>query len=310
VDIRQLRYFVAIVEEGSVSRAARKLHVVQPALSQRLADLEADVGVQLLVRGAQGTAPTPAGEDLYQRALVIIKQLDAARLAVQGYSGALTGPVHVGLLRTAASAVTPHLFQRVQQQYPQVQLHIRIGYSAELAALIRAGRLDVGMHVFARGESKRQSLPIYSEGLCAVGPSSLLPSSGPLRIHDLAGIPLLLSLAQPSYALIVDCASRAGVTLSILGDVEDNPALLDICQSGAALTIQPETVAAIEASKRGLAVALLAEPGLERSVGLITSPDFQPTPAMVAVREILTSTLRDLFVASVERGRGSDQDQL
>lgn len=267
---------------------------MQPALSQRLADLESVVGVQLLVRSSQGAAPTPAGEDLYARALVIIKQVEAAQAAARSYSGHLAGAVHVGVLRTAASAVTPRLVLLTREKYPQIRLHVRVGYSAELASFVREGRVDIAMHVLPADEAKRQVPTIYSEGLCVVGPAQLMPRGRPLRIRDLDGIPLLLSSAQPSYTSIVDCAAHAGTTLCILGDVEDNRAALDICEAGAALTVQPESIAAIEARERGLAMALLAEPALKRSVGLITNPDIPPTAAVLAVQKVLADALQEL----------------
>ncbi|OYX86836.1 MAG: LysR family transcriptional regulator, partial [Azorhizobium sp. 32-67-21] len=87
MDLRQLRYFVTIVETGSFSKAAQRLHVAQPALSQHVRNMELDLGVELLFRSSQGVVPTEAGETLVRHARLILSQMEAAREAVRGSEG-------------------------------------------------------------------------------------------------------------------------------------------------------------------------------------------------------------------------------
>ena len=96
MDIRQLRYFVGIIEYGSLGKAAEKLYVAQPSLSQQIAKLEGDLGLTLLVRSPQGVKPTAAGQALYRHARLVIRQMEQLRQEVCEGTGAESGTVSPG----------------------------------------------------------------------------------------------------------------------------------------------------------------------------------------------------------------------
>ena len=97
MELRQLKYFVRIVEVGSLSRASQSLHVVQPALSQQISRLEDELGVKLLARSVRGVTPTEIGSAVYRHAQLILKQVDATRLIAQQADSGPAGPVAIGL---------------------------------------------------------------------------------------------------------------------------------------------------------------------------------------------------------------------
>lgn len=291
MDIRHLRYFIAIVDAGSLSQAARRLHIVQPALSQRMASLEAELGTQLLVRAAQGVAVTPAGQELYARALNIVKQLEAAQQAVRELDGGVGGTVNVGLLRTAARRIAPALFGALRAEHPTIVAQVRVGYSAELASLLKAGKVDVAMQVRAGEVAGQRGAVLYSERLCLVGPPELVPETASMSVDRLEGIPLLLSSIQPSYSTILRVAEAHEVSLAVVGGIEDDGAVLHVCESGAAATILPETSAAVEIRGRRLRLAVIDDEALRREVFLATNPDIPSTGAVLAVQNTLQRLL-------------------
>lgn len=301
MDIRQLRYFVAIVDSGSVSEASRTLHIVQPALSRRLSDLERELGVQLLVRGRHGVALTSAGTELYGRARGILKQIETAARAVQEKAGAAQGPVTIGLLRTAAPFIAAPLFAAIKSELPQVVPHVRVGYSAELLAQLRASQLDLTMRVLGPDESET---PVYSERLCLVGTEKLLPPRRrAMRLRDIIGIPLLVSPLQPSLSILLRCAADVGIELTTVGSVEDFGSALSLCESGFAAIVLAETSASIAVRRCKLVMQVVSEPQLTRRIALATNPDVPRTEAAAVAERILERLLRDLIRTPQPRTR-------
>src|SRR3954447_4649092 len=105
MELRQLRYFVAVVETGAVSRAAEMLHIVQPAVSQQLAHLEAELDTKLLIRSSKGAAPNDAGRAFYEHAKFILRQCDSAKSVLRATSSKVSGPVSIGLASTTAAVL-------------------------------------------------------------------------------------------------------------------------------------------------------------------------------------------------------------
>jgi LysR family nitrogen assimilation transcriptional regulator len=134
VELRQLRYYVAILDHGSLSRAARVLHVAQPALTQQLRQLEEELGTQLLHRTAQGMLATDAGKVFYEHAQAILKQVGDAKSAVAHSAEKPAGAVTVGLPQSISGALALPLLKAVRASYPDIN-SIAILQSAILAGM-------------------------------------------------------------------------------------------------------------------------------------------------------------------------------
>ena len=130
MDLRQLGFFVRIVESGSFSRAAKSLNVAQPSLSQRIKDLERELGVDLLHRSPTGVKPTDVGTIVADRARSILKQVDHLKTEVRGQAATPTGNVTVGLPTTMALHLTVPLVQQVREKLPGINLHVTEGIEA------------------------------------------------------------------------------------------------------------------------------------------------------------------------------------
>src|SRR3990167_1376500 len=143
MELRQLRYFVAIVDHGSLSRAAVVLHVAQPALTQQLRQLEADLGARLLHRSAQGVLPTDAGKTFYEHAQAILKQVGDAKSAVAQSTSGPAGSVALGIPQSVSGAFALPLLTAVRETYPEISLQLTEELSGNLIEQLKSGRINL-----------------------------------------------------------------------------------------------------------------------------------------------------------------------
>src|SRR6202045_1062338 len=145
MDIRQLRYFVGIVQAGSLSRAADQLHVAQSAVSHHLKSLESELDRQLLTRGPKGIILTDAGAVLYQHAEAILRHVESAKQAVTSALSGPSGHVSVGFPTTLATILGYELLLRIRSAYPQILLYLTNGNGALLRERLVNGRIDIAV---------------------------------------------------------------------------------------------------------------------------------------------------------------------
>ncbi|MFA7679807.1 MAG: LysR family transcriptional regulator [Pigmentiphaga sp.] len=290
MDLRQLRYFIAIVEHGSLSEAARQLHVVQPALSQRLADLEKSLNVQLLIRNRNGVTLTPAGAALYEHAPRLFKQISSIESLVQEKAGQLTGEVTIGVLRSMSALIGKRLFLTMKARLPHVRLNIRVGYTSELEKMLHEGKLDLAMQVTPY-KTKDPAI-VYFEHLFAVGTQTLLGAGNqPLRLTDLSSYPIIIASRQAAHMVLRAAAERQDIELNIIADIEDSQVLLDICETGTAITFLSGVAAQNSAQARGLSIRRLDDPNLSRQVKIAVNTQIPMTQAILETRAILEEIL-------------------
>jgi DNA-binding transcriptional LysR family regulator len=144
MELRHLRYFVAVAEARSFTRAAREIHVAQPALSVQVRQLEAEVGVALLDRSRRAVALTDAGEVMLAEARRLLAQLEVAVRAVRRTGEGTLGRLAVGFVPSAANATLPGLLRSFRQSHPDVRVHLHELAPDALVRDVQAGRLDVG----------------------------------------------------------------------------------------------------------------------------------------------------------------------
>jgi LysR family nitrogen assimilation transcriptional regulator len=292
MDLRQLRYFVAIVEAGSITDASRRLHVVQPAVSQRLAALEQELGVQLLVRTRSGVTPTAAGSELYARAKSIVKQVSVAEAATREMGGAVGGRVAIGLLRSVARFLAVPLFRELRARHPEIVPEIVVGYSADLVASVDATRLDIALRVAKPGEQGSADV-LYTEVLCLVGSQKwLVGKPETIELRDVGQVPLLVSPTQPIHAQLQALAQDSESAFNIVGSIESSEAIEELCCEGHAATFMSETSASRLLRTRPGTLAAVRLAGFERSVSLYAHPDVPKSAAVRACEKTLVDVSR------------------
>jgi DNA-binding transcriptional LysR family regulator len=170
--LEQLRYFVAVAEEGQFTRAARNLHVAQPALSQAISHLECELGVELLTRHARGVTPTPAGEVFLTKARVALAATRDAAMTARSLARAAAGTVEFGFLGLPPMTDAPHLFAAFAEQHPEAQLSFRgLPYPRGSLASWLAD-VDVALCHSPTPDPEVQVLPLWGEQRFVVAPDN------------------------------------------------------------------------------------------------------------------------------------------
>jgi len=298
--IRQLQYFVGIVEAGSISRAAQALHVAQPALSLQMNRLEEEVGVKLLDRGAHGATPTEAGAAVYRHAKQVLRQFEGtAAVAAQANSGP-SGPVVVGLPWTVASIIGLDLLRRVLAEYPAVQLQIIEGTSTLLGGAAEQGRLDMAI-VFDNSANAALALkPLAAEPLWLLGARGTLAGRRQLDLAQAAEFPLLL-LGRPNGVReqLEKAWSEIGVKPNIRAEINSPGLLLEAISEGMGYSILPSASLPGKGSRLKLDRVALEGGKLMRTAYLAIPRQFITTSAMECVADIIVSCVQK----SVRDGR-------
>jgi LysR family nitrogen assimilation transcriptional regulator len=297
VDIAHLRDFIAVVEAGSLSKAATRLHVSQPGLSQRMVQLEAHLAVRLLVRGPRGVLPTQAGTVLYRDAQQLVRQFDRLSQDVADGRHHLHGPVAAGLPTTVATPLAPALFSWTKEKHPGIHLQLFESMSGYLSELMLAGRLDLAA-VFREDAAPREAeVPLYSEELYLIGRPGRAPhSADEVPLSDLRTVPLVTPGDRSNLRALIDRAfANQGLVPRIVADVESLGTMIRIAESGEACTILPLSVVTGHRDRRDLDVRRIVDPVLRRHVAIRTGTDaYQPRDAVVAVLEGISEVTKRL----------------
>src|SRR5438552_5558785 len=186
MELRSLQYFVQIADEGSISRAAGKLGVAQPALTRRIKQLESELGAQLLTRLPRGVRLTGAGRDFLEHARKVMLEVSRARDRVRGNAGALRGRVMVGTSPTLAPLLLPGCVARARQQCPAVSLRLVEGFSPQLMDALLTGRLDLAVMTNPPRSPALALTPLISEPLVVIAPPGTRGTRAAFSLAEIA----------------------------------------------------------------------------------------------------------------------------
>jgi LysR family hca operon transcriptional activator len=243
MELRHLRYFVAVAEEGSLTNAAeRRLHTAQPSLSRQIRDLEAEVGVKLLERGARGIELTAAGRTFLDHARLALLQVeaagDAARRAAQPDKAAFV----IGFLTGAEVMWLPEVLRILREEQPGIEITLSSQSSPDLAGALMRGKVDVA---FLRREAQAPGLTfklLIKEPLVAVLPTGhRLAAQKEISPRDIAGeIYITPTRAAPVLKTVIDSyAAKSGITLKPQYDAENLSSAMSLVASTGGVTLLP-----------------------------------------------------------------------
>ncbi|CAB3801940.1 HTH-type transcriptional regulator ArgP [Paraburkholderia caffeinitolerans] len=303
MDVRQLRYFVNIVDYGSLGKAAEKLYVAQPSLSQQVAKLEDDLGVPLLVRSPQGVKPTAAGQALYRHARLVLHQMEQLRQEVREGVGAESGTVAIGFPTTMASVLAMPVFERVRERYPGIRLQLFESMSGYLNELLANGRLDLAILFRDTATPGISALPVLDEELYVLGEPGLPARARTCALAALADVPLVApGVANGLRLLLERTFAREQVPLNIVADVDSLPMLLSVAQSGAACTILPASALALRAPAERPKMRRIVDPTIRRPASICWPNALPVSSASLAVRRTLCELIEELRASGVWTG--------
>jgi DNA-binding transcriptional LysR family regulator len=254
IDLKQLRYFLAVAEEKSFSRAAERLHISQPPLSQQIMKLEAELGVRLFARTTRTFELTVAGKALMQEASELLARMRMTIDTIRQIDRGEVGRLRVGIVGSAMWGPIPSLLEEFQTKYPRVTwtLH-ELGPTVQYEAL-RAKQVDVGFwrepkldEDDLRHDNLRQEL-CYRENVCvAINEHHPLAASGEIDLMDIAQEPMLtLALDKSSFPrYLIECCVKAGFQPTIFQEANEPQTLLAMVGAGLGVTLMPETTSRI-----------------------------------------------------------------
>jgi LysR family transcriptional regulator, nitrogen assimilation regulatory protein len=295
VNLRQLKYFIGVVDAGNMTRAAEALNVAQTALSMQMRQLEEDLGIQLLVRHSRGIEPTDAGKVLHARALAILKQVDDARREVRAMSQSVNERVRFGITPALMVAIGADLIERVQETLPQVSFSLMEAMSHVLVENMLRGDLEYALCYDAPDLSQLSRTAFLQEDLVFV----TLPSHQPGETIALVSV-LDETLAMPDAAdtvrmAMAKSARDLGLELEVTYEVRSVAAMKNLTLKGIASCVLPFGSVVDEVRSGQLKAHRIVMPPIRRTLYLASAaqrPVLRCDAAIVAeVRSSLAGLL-------------------
>jgi DNA-binding transcriptional LysR family regulator len=250
IELRQLRYFIAVAEESHFGRAAVRLHMTQPPLSQTIQSLEAALGTPLFARTKRSVALTPAGIALLPEARRILQQANAlpnlARRAASGESGLLS----LSFVSSADYSVLPPLLREFRERYPLVQIDLREATTDVQLEDLMQGRIDAGLLIPPLHDKARAELDyvtVLSEPLILAVPQGLKALRGKksTSLKAVADMPLIIfprRIAPAFHDAIVGCFRDAGLTPRIGQEAIQMQTIVGLVSAGMGIALVPQSV--------------------------------------------------------------------
>lgn len=269
MELHQLRYFCAVADTGSFSRAAEQSHVSQPSLSQQILKLEDELGARLFDRLGRSVRLTDLGKTFLPRALAVLRELEAARGDVVEGKEFVGGPVTVGVIPTVAPYLLPPLLTSFSQKFPQVQLTVVEEITPVLLDRLRAGTIDVAILALPVRGHEFDAFPLLTERLFAALPRKHKLASRPsLSLKDLRAEPFLLLRDGHCFRdTAVAACDRARLHPRIVFESGQFSSILSMVGAGMGVSIVPEM--AVEQKSRCRYLKIADDQAI-RTIGIVT----------------------------------------
>jgi DNA-binding transcriptional LysR family regulator len=283
VELRQLEYFVAVARHRHFGRAAEAVYVTQPALSQQVRRLEAELGLALLRRTNRGVELTPAGEDLLARAETILAEVAGARGAMDEHAGVVRGAVRVAAT-TADALRLPEVLAAFHRDHPGVRVALRHASVGEVLALLRSGAVDLG--VVSLADEAAEGLKVtrlVEEPLRAIASPDEPFGAVVVGVEDLQGRPFVLGEPGSALrALVMDACQHHGFSPVPLLEVGDPATVRFLVSAGLGVSLVP--LSWLEPPGPPVSVAALVEPAPRHALSLLAAGELPPAGRILAQR--------------------------
>lgn len=246
IDIRQLKYFIAVAETSHVGRAAELLNISQPPLSRQIALLEQELGAALFVRHAKGVTLTPAGEQFFIDAKSVVASLEQACRNARQVAQGKAGDLSIGFMMHAAYNIIPSLTKAFITQYPDIQLKLQEVVPGELVEQLQKGEFDAAIMMNPGLRRGLQHLPLSEESLCLALPEAHpLAKKSLINAVDLAGESQLATPQKVAPILrdaIEGYCREAGFEPTFLLETQLQQTIVSLVAEGLGIAMVPETM--------------------------------------------------------------------
>ena len=250
MDLRRLRYFVAVAEELHFGRAAQRLNISQPPLSVQIRTLEREIGAPLLIRTQRRVELTEAGRVLLEEARRLLGQAEAAVIHVRRAAEGTVGRLTIGFVSTVDYSILPLLVRRFRQKYPGITLKLLELTGDRQQALLQSGELDLGLSILPSPASDLTMRPVFREPLIAAVPASHpLAARRRAALRSLAAEPFIQfprDLAPGLYDLAIAACQKAGFTPNLSQEAIQMQTILGLVAAGLGVAVVPRCMSKLQ----------------------------------------------------------------
>ena len=243
MDIRQLLYFTTIAEEGSISSAAKKLHLSQPPLSYQMKLLEEELHLPLIERSARGIELTEAGRVLYKRAQGILELSELTRKEMLAMASGFTGTLHIGTVSSSGASLLGWRIPAFHQKYPQIGFAIHEGNTFELMEMLESGLIELAIVRTPFHNDQLNCLYLSPEPMIAAGAASFfpagMPSGQPISLELLGHAPVILY--RRFEKILLSLCEQKGITPQVFCIADDARTTLMWAEAGLGVAVVPQS---------------------------------------------------------------------
>lgn len=299
MDIRQLSYFVQVVELGSFSRAAAFLHIAQPALSRQIATLENELKTRLLVRNGRGATPTDSGLRLAEHARLILELFNRAHEDMENARLRRTESITIGMPGSLSGSISTDLVRRLRHDIPDAKIHALTGRSTQLQEWLLTGRLDMAVLFDAPSSPLLEIHDLFDDALYLFEPMPDCDTSQdgpPVPLIEIADQPIIIS-SRPSRVreILEHALARRGRKLLVECELDFHDASFDLIDDGVGKTVGSQRLRRNIGADRRLRMRKIVEPELILKVQIVRRSRRINSKVIDAAFEIL----RELCVAAL-----------
>jgi LysR family transcriptional regulator, nitrogen assimilation regulatory protein len=305
MELRQLKYFIAIADCGAFSKAADRVFIAQSALSHQIAQLEDELGASLFHRSRRGVELTDAGSRFLPHAVSILRQSDNAVASVRSGASAPSGKVVFGIPHSASNALALPLLRAVREQLPLVQLELTEELTGNLSKQLRTGQINLAV-LFDDGHlGEFACTPLLRERMCLIEPAQaiptkVLPAGKPrktrITLKQALAKPLTLPASPHGVRPIIEAAAaQAGLPAPVVeADISSISILRTTLLAGLGRTLLPVMPLRAEIDSGQLVATEVGSPPLARTLMLCAASHIPPSAAAQAVEELVLVLVRTL----------------
>lgn len=309
MDIQQLKTIIHVEELGSLSKAAERLNLAQPALSRQIRLLEEELGVRLFERHGRGMVITAVGQAMLSHAASIMREMDAIRATAAAAKTTISGTVEVGMTPTVSEFVIAPLMEQTKARHPNLGLRFSSAFSGHLMDWLKRGELDVAFSYDLEYQPSLIIKPVMVENLLLIGPADAkLHLEQPVPFSALQTMPLVLPSPRHGLRRIVDeCARKAGVKLASTVEVDSFGAMVALVKSGFGATILPLPPVYDYFSRGVVTAAPIIDPVPSRKLVVAFASDGRINAAARYIGDSFVEIARDLVNRGVWSGYMTDE---
>jgi DNA-binding transcriptional LysR family regulator len=287
LNLDQLRSLIEVVELGSFTEAAKRLHLTQPAISQQIRELENRCGLQLVERIGKRAFATPAGRELITHGRRIMADAEHALAAVHRHKDGAAGRVHLGTGPTALVYLLPHVLRKVRDEHPDIEIVVTTGTTHSISEALLSSQLDLGFTALPIESDELDAVPVRSDPMVAILPGTEPHIPAKMTPADVATRTLILEYQRvPHRQLSRAWLQAAGVEVRPAMEFDGIEAIKSAVSAGLGMAIVPGPAVTDGPPSNSIVVRPL-DPPLMRTLGLVMRRGRAEPPALRIVREAI-----------------------